>query len=388
MNETITLPKLISLVAQATDCTPAEARKFVHDFFALIEQTLSEGEMVTIKGVGTFARTDNPAAPVKFQADDELAAAVNEPFSVFQAVELNDGVTEDMLQEHQQAPAAEPASQPETEPAPEPEPEEAPEEAPEAEEEEAPAAPSDQLDQSEPEEEPEEEEAPAEPEPAPSPEPESAPEPEEEPEPELQIPTQVQQKPQPTFSVPPLAEDEEEVVSDTTDDEDSDDNAPSHRSLWFVLGLLLGLIAGLIGGYIAGRNAVDTSSDDIDRIMAEVDSLRQVGVVDTVAAAPEVTDTVASAPAQAEAPKPAAEEVYDIVRSGYYLTTMAGKHYGHKNYWVFIYQANPGLGNPNTIGPGTKVKIPPMETFAEPTEEATKAKAQQILNELHSKYNI
>ena len=128
MNETITLPKLISFVAQATDCTPAEARKFVHDFFALIEQTLSEGEMVTIKGVGTFARTDNPAAPVKFQADDELAAAVNEPFSVFQAVELNDGVTEDMLQEHQQAPAAEPASQPETEPAPEPEPEEAPEE--------------------------------------------------------------------------------------------------------------------------------------------------------------------------------------------------------------------------------------------------------------------
>ena len=378
MNETITLPKLISFVAQATDCTPAEARKFVHDFFALIEQTLSEGEMVTIKGVGTFARTDNPAAPVKFQADDELAAAVNEPFSAFQAVELNDGVTEDMLQEQQQAPAAEPASHPE------PEPEEEPEEAPAAEEE-TPAAELDQLDQSEPEEapaEPEEatEEAPAEPEEEP------AAEPEEEPEP--QIPTQVQHKPQSTFSVPPLAEDEEEVVADTTDDEDSDEQGPSHRSLWFVLGLLLGLIAGLIGGYIAGRNAVDTSSDDIDRIMAEVDSLRQVGVVDTVAAAPEVTDTVASAPAQAETPKPTAEEVYDTVRSGYYLTTMAGKHYGHKNYWVFIYQANPGLGNPNTIGPGTKVKIPPMESFAEPTEEATKAKAQQILNDLHAKYNI
>lgn len=381
MNETITLPKLISFVAQATDCTPAEARKFVHDFFALIEQTLSEGEMVTIKGVGTFARTDNPAAPVKFQADDELAAAINEPFSAFQAVELNDGVTEDMLQEQQQAPAAEPASQPE------PEPEEEPEEAPVAEEE-TPAAELDQLDQSEPEEAPAEPEEVTEEAPAAEPEEEPAPEPEEEPEPAPQIPTQVQQKPQPTFSVPSLAEDEEEVVADTTDDEDSDEQGPSHRSLWFVLGLLLGLIAGLIGGYIAGRNAVDTSSDDIDRIMAEVDSLRQVGVVDTVAAAPEVNDTVASAPAQAETPKPTAEEVYDTVRSGYYLTTMAGKHYGHKNYWVFIYQANPGLGNPNTIGPGTKVKIPPMESFAEPTEEATKAKAQQILNDLHSKYNI
>lgn len=375
MNETITLPKLITLVAQATECTPAEARKFVHDFFALIEQTLSAGEMVTIKGVGTFARTDNPAAPIKFQADDDLAAAVNEPFSAFQAVELNDGVTDAMLQEQPQAPAAEPVAEPE------------PEEAPAAEEEEAPAAeeetPAAQLDQSEPEEE----EAPAEPESAPSPDPEEAPQPEEEPAPEPQTSTQIQPKPQPTFSVPPLAEDEEETVENSADD-DSDDNAPSHRSLWFILGLLLGLIAGLIGGYIAGRNAVDTSSDDIDRIMAEVDSLRQVGVVDTVVAAAEVSDTIATQPAQAEAPKPEAEEVYDTVRSGYYLTTMAGKHYGNKNYWVFIYQANPGLGNPNTIGPGTRVKIPPMESFAEPTEEATKAKAQQILNELHSKYNI
>ncbi len=378
MNETITLPKLITLVAQAAECTPAEARKFVHDFFALIEQTLSAGEMVTIKGVGTFARTDNPAAPIKFQADDDLAAAVNEPFSAFQAVELNDGVTDAMLQEQPQAPAAEPEAEPEPEEAPAAEEEEAP-----AAEEETPAAQLGQLDQSEPEEE----EAPTEPESAPSPEPEEAPEPEEEPAPEPQTSTQIQPKPQPTFSVPPLAEDEEETVENSADN-DSDDNAPSHRSLWFILGLLLGLIAGLIGGYIAGRNAVDTSSDDIDRIMAEVDSLRQVGVVDTVAAAAEVPDTIAAQPAQAEAPKPEVEEVYDTVRSGYYLTTMAGKHYGNKNYWVFIYQANPGLGNPNTIGPGTRVKIPPMESFAEPTEEATKAKAQQILNELHSKYNI
>lgn len=384
MNETITLPKLITLVAQAAECTPAEARKFVHDFFALIEQTLSAGEMVTIKGVGTFARTDNPAAPIKFQADDDLAAAVNEPFSAFQAVELNEGVTDAMLQEQPQAPAIEPAPEPATEPVAEPEPEEAP-----AAEEETPAAQLGSsaqlglLDQSEPEEE----EAPAEPESAPSPEPEEAPEPEEEPAPEPQTSTQIQPKPQPTFSVPPLAEDEEETVENSADD-DSDDNAPSHRSLWFILGLLLGLIAGLIGGYIAGRNAVDTSSDDIDRIMAEVDSLRQVGVVDTVAAAAEVPDTIAAQPAQTEAPKPEVEEVYDTVRSGYYLTTMAGKHYGNKNYWVFIYQANQGLGNPNAIGPGTRVKIPPMESFAEPTEEATKAKAQQILNELHSKYNI
>ncbi len=334
MNETITLPKLISLVAQATDCTPAEARKFVHDFFALIEQTLSEGEMVTIKGVGTFARTDNPSAPVKFQADDDLAAAVNEPFSAFQAVELNDGVTSEMLQD-----APSPAQMP--------------------------AAPK--------------------PQPEPTPEPEPIAEPEPTSESMSEEPSTISQ---PTFSVPPLAEDEEEFAEENSDNDVN--NTRSHRSLWFVLGLLIGLIFGLIGGFIAGRNVVDTSSDDIDRIMAEVDSLRQVGVVDSVAV---VDDTMAQVnnatqAAPTEEPKPQAAEVYDTVRSGYYLTTIAGKHYGHKNYWVFIYQANPGLGNPNTIGPGTRVKIPPLESFAESTEEATKAKAQQILNELHAKYNI
>ena len=340
MNETITLPKLISLVAQATDCTPAEARKFVHDFFALIEQTLSEGEMVTIKGVGTFARTDNPSAPVKFQADDDLAAAVNEPFSAFQAVELNDGVTSEMLQDAP-SPAQMPAApKPQPEPTPEPEPI-------------------------------------AEPEPTPEPEPTS--------ESMSEEPSTISQ---PTFSVPPLAEDEEEFAEENSDNDVN--NTRSHRSLWFVLGLLIGLIFGLIGGFIAGRNVVDTSSDDIDRIMAEVDSLRQVGVVDSVAV---VDDTMAQVnnatqAAPTEEPKPQAAEVYDTVRSGYYLTTMAGKHYGHKNYWVFIYQANPGLGNPNTIGPGTRVIIPPLESFAETTEEATKAKAQQILNDLHAKYNI
>ena len=362
MNETITLPKLISLVAQATDCTPAEARKFVHDFFALIEQTLSEGEMVTIKGVGTFARTDNPSAPVKFQADDDLAAAVNEPFSAFQAVELNDGVTSEMLQDAP-SPAQTPAApKPEPEPTPEPEPVEAPEPSPEPTPEPEPTA-----------------------EPEPTPEPEQAAEPEPTPEP---MPQEPSTSAQPTFSVPPLAEDEEEFAEENSDNDVN--NTRSHRSLWFVLGLLIGLIFGLIGGFIAGRNVVDTSSDDIDRIMAEVDSLRQVGVVDSVAV---VDDTMAQVnnatqAAPTEEPKPQAAEVYDTVRSGYYLTTMAGKHYDHKNYWVFIYQANPGLGNPNTIGPGTRVIIPPLESFAEATEEATKAKAQQILNDLHAKYNI
>lgn len=372
MNETITLPKLISLVVKANECTPAEARKFVHDFFALIEQSLSEGEMVSIKGVGTFARTDNPAAPIKFQADNDLAAAVNEPFSAFQAVELNDGVTDEMLQEQPQAPVAQAEPTPAAEPAPTPATEPAQviaqEATPEVKDEPA-TIPQDNLGDEH------------------SSTVQTAPSNQSVPEPDQ---PKTVEKPQPTFSVPPLAEDEEELASDTDiNGDDSDATSPSHRGLWFVLGLLLGLIAGLIGGYIAGRNVVDTSSDDIDRIMAEVDSLRQVGITDTIAsdiAADSISTPSASQTAQA--PKTETNEVFDTVRSGYYLTTMAGKHYGHKNYWVFIYQANPGLGNPNTIGPGTRVKIPPVESFAESTEEATKAKAQQILNELHAKYNI
>ncbi|MDO4320810.1 MAG: HU family DNA-binding protein, partial [Bacteroidales bacterium] len=98
MSDTINLPGLISRLASEGNCDPATARRFLHEFFALIETTLLAGESVRIKGIGEFVASEDPANPVLFKPDDQLAAAANEPFAIFEAVELNDGVTEETLE--------------------------------------------------------------------------------------------------------------------------------------------------------------------------------------------------------------------------------------------------------------------------------------------------
>ena len=95
MSETINLPGLISRMAAEGNCDPATARKFLHEFFALIETTLTAGESVHIKGIGEFVASGDLTNPVLYRPDDDLAAAVNEPFAAFEAVELNEGVTEE-----------------------------------------------------------------------------------------------------------------------------------------------------------------------------------------------------------------------------------------------------------------------------------------------------
>ena len=90
------------------------------------------------------------------------------------------------------------------------------------------------------------------------------------------------------------------------------------------------------------------------------------------------------APAADTKPQP----VYDTITSTKFLTTLAGQHYGVKNYWIFIYEANPGLGNPNSIRPGTRVLIPAKESFMEPTKAETDAKARKLLNALSKRYKL
>ncbi|MCM1036018.1 MAG: hypothetical protein NC406_01665, partial [Bacteroides sp.] len=107
------------------------------------------------------------------------------------------------------------------------------------------------------------------------------------------------------------------------------------------------------------------------------------------AAAPEPQPVAAAAETPAEPAKPAKPEPkYDTITSTQFLTTLARKHYGVKNYWIFIYEANPSLGNPNSIRPGTRVVIPDRSTFEGPTPEATAAKAQERLNALARRYKL
>lgn len=89
-------------------------------------------------------------------------------------------------------------------------------------------------------------------------------------------------------------------------------------------------------------------------------SVAQPAPADSVAADSVMTDTVAQptppAPPRTEASD--IREVYDTISNTRFLTTMAKKHYGNYHLWAFIYDANPGLGHPDRIRPGTQIRIP------------------------------
>ena len=170
--------------------------------------------------------------------------------------------------------------------------------------------------------------------------------------------------------------------------------------MWILIGVLIGLILGLIGGFFAGRamakydfdeETYDVDSDTVALLPSSIDSIiTPVATAPTAAPAPAATEP-AKPEAKAEtkpAAAPAPEPVYDTITSTKFLTTLARQHYGVKNYWIFIYEANPQLGNPNSIRPGTRVLIPAKESFMESTKAETDAKAQRLLNALAKRYKL
>lgn len=114
MNNKITLPELVDLVAQATNSSKRVSELFLKELFATITQALADGDSVKVKGLGTFKLTEvSPRKSVNvntgetieipghnkltFIADKELADAVNTPFAQFDTVVLDDGVTDEAL---------------------------------------------------------------------------------------------------------------------------------------------------------------------------------------------------------------------------------------------------------------------------------------------------
>ena len=409
MNNTVTLPQLIARLASAAGCTPAEARKYIHDLFAAVEEALADGKSYTIEGIGEFAPGFEAGNPVLFRPDESLAAALNEPFAAFSAVEIPAELDEKSLE-----PETQPESQPETEPETETEPDTEPVSEPQ------PAAPPEivSMDESEPTPTPEPEEPAAEPE-----TPAEAPEIAAQPISEARQPAAPAQETQPASAEPTVSEPGEPIQDNTEsaqadDDDEDEDDAPTYLSthsgghgMWLTIGILIGLIVGLVGGYFAGaavgRYHIPEDEELLDSLDNETDTLA-VAIVspvtvqitaDTVAtpsasaSQPATNVTEQPAPTQGAAPsQPSAttapKPVYDTVTSTQFLTSLARKHYGVKSYWVFIYEANPSLGNPNRIQPGTRVLIPDRASFEESTPEATAAKAQQHLNALSAKYKF
>lgn len=116
MNKKITFPELVETVATATGASKRTSEMFLKELFAVISNSLANGENVRIKNLGQFKLTEvgerksvnvntgeemriPSHTKVSFVPDKAIADAINLPFASFEAVEISNNITEDELKQ-------------------------------------------------------------------------------------------------------------------------------------------------------------------------------------------------------------------------------------------------------------------------------------------------
>lgn len=372
MDEKINLSSLAGLVADATGFSRRVVETFLKELFTYVSSCLVEGDSVRIPGIGLFKarkvssrksvsvttgkEIEIPAyVKVTFDPDKELAEAVNAPFEIFEAVELADDVTEDMLEEEIVSDNIADAQEAE---------ETVIETAEEAFTEES-AGLAHAIEESEDEVREETEENAL----VPDNEPEEADE------------TAVFEEAGDTEAVSDTIEEpravEEEAPAYKPEPQPQPDPQPVRRKYhwgWFVSGFACAIFAVFIAGAVywglsddkeqsnakePAQVAVKQEKPAKDTVsVTKTDTLRQKAEPDVAVS----ESPVAIADTQPSDVKP--EKKYDTVTRTRYLTTMSREYYGNYHFWPYIYEENKAiLGHPDRIRPGTKVVIPSLSKY-------------------------
>lgn len=325
MNEIINMRNLCVMLAESAGMDESAAEKLLNALFENLAASLENEGTAYLPGVGHF-RADRETAEVVFEPDSDFAEAVNEPFSFFEAVELNvESSRLEELQEQEQEQEA-----PETDIVPEPVPETVALEEVSSQESES-----------------------------------------TEPKPEIPVGADEDAEELDSESKNSTDEEDPREMDDTDPDECEKVEIIRETRTWPVIaGVLAGLVTGIIIGFLAKDNIPWLRSDspapaqeDINVLATKVDTVA-VYLVDNPADAAAADSSVS-----AEAARPV---VTDTVTTRRFLATMARKYYGVMEYWVFIYDENKDIlpENPNRIKPGTVVVIPPMEKYVPDGDKA------------------
>lgn len=416
MNSKVTFPELVDAVAAATECPKRVSELFLKELFTVISEALRNGESVRVRGLGLFKLTNVEARKsvnvntgeemeipshrkVSFVPEKALADAINAPFVGFETVVLDDNLSEEDIQlmasvddfdtEEQVTP---PVFSPEQ--------------------------PSQPVE--EPVEQPIEQESVAEPvELQPMEEPIEQPEPIIEKQ-ELTTDTEDMKEPLKTSEDTDVQyniitpETKPTEVEDYNIPEDDDEEYITERKPvsseksndGFMRGFIWGAVTMFVfylivgGGYfmyqhMQNQEIIDTArgtdSIDVEATPEEVNEAPEEPAAEETQAADAQkpaaeADKPATEPEKPAAQPKAAEPVYDTVTERQFLTKIAYKHYGHADFWVYIYEENRSIiKNPNTIAPGTKVVIPPASKYGIDKDNpeslrAARKKIQEIEN--------
>ena len=387
MNEKISFPDLVGLLSSKMNITKKEAETFLKEFFTVSTEVITSGEELRINGLGLFkpiwveargsinVQTGEPVEipghyKLSFIPDKVLREAVNAPFSSFSVEVLNDHVPiEDMT-----------------------------------------AVPSQDIDEnndicntenvelqdSKEIREKEEEDEPIEPAHEYIQEDKSADE----------------ESSESTVSSQEIEKFQEEIIqpeSETKVEEKEEDcyedylrKSASRKSFWWgvlsAFGIIIICLAGgiffmgndspyvvKIGEYTLslGKQSIDSrpmnNNPELVVLPENKDTLSEMEK-DSV-----LKDSVISvSPLAAPEVKP----VIETIRSGIFLTTLARKYFGHKAFWVYIYEENKDvIKNPNQVQIGTRLTIPSASKYnIDANNRASVEKAKALAAKIQSRY--
>lgn len=372
----VALPGLSERLAAKTGVEQAVAEAFIIAYFDFITRGLTVNENVSIKGLGTFTRTNDTDSPVVFKPCPEFELDVNRPFAIFQPVvidaslDADDVITDDetihdvddITSTH--APVQEPVAA--AAPLPDPETTALSAEPP-LETDEAEVKP----DASEPTGESVDIEGHSE---------------NENTQPTEDSPVEI---PEPQHDC-----DETEYVESLCAENFTGISQRRHVTVSMLM-LVIGLIIGAVFGYFLNDylKAMRIKSDQ-SSVTAEIIATDSLTLsADTINVTSDAINGTTKADTSSTAAEPVAKEpvtiVTDTVTSQRFLTTMARKYYGHMEYWAFIYEANAErLGHPNRIKPGTVVNIPSLKsiTAGDSSETQTMQRARRTGAAIYARY--
>ncbi len=350
MNNIITLKKLAEEIASMTGTDIATAEIFLTEFFATLEDSLSAGESIKIKGIGIFSRCDNTAQPVKFTPEKDFIEAVNTPFEMFSAVDIDDSISDEDLTDDEEVDDNDPA----------------------------PTETDDIVDTEDNDEKDVDEDT---------------------------IETSsVETTDDEADTVIENNEDTEfEVVETETENDEAETEEESHRhgKMSFVSSLVLGLLVGFACGWIVSSYTGKKDRSNTDILDKATEAINRDSILaDSIVSLTEGSDSVKTDTIETIGEIEAAKEnitvdrqpkqiITDTIRSNCFLTTMARRYYGKMDYWAFIYEANAEkLGHPNRIKPGTVVVIPPLDEICNGENEAEALqRAKKLGKEIYERYD-
>lgn len=386
MNEKISFPDLVGLLSSKMNITKKEAETFLKEFFTVSTEVITSGEELRINGLGLFkpiwveargsinVQTGEPVEipghyKLSFIPDKVLREAVNAPFSSFSVEVLNDHVPiEDMT-----------------------------------------AVPSQDIDEnndicntenvelqdSKEIREKEEEDEPIEPAHEYIQEDKSADE----------------ESSESTVSSQEIEKFQEEIIqpeSETKVEEKEEDcyedylrKSASRKSFWWGVLSAFGIIICLAGGiFFMGNDSpyvVKIGEYTLSLGKQSIDSRPMNNNPESVVL-PENKDTLSemekdsvlkdSVISVSPLAAPEVKPVIETIRSGIFLTTLARKYFGHKAFWVYIYEENKDvIKNPNQVPIGTRLTIPSASKYDIDANNRTSVeKAKALAAKIQSRY--